>query len=123
MKRALRLTIATSAAALALLGLAACSSGGSATPVGSWGNTDARGEVSLEFAEDGSYSGSDGCNRVMGSWEADGDVFAIAPMASTMMACQDVEVWLVDPASVKNNGDTLVVLDASGAELGTLDRS
>lgn len=122
MKQVIRITLAASAVALAALGLAACSGGGTTSPVGSWG-TDAQGETSLEFADDGSYSGSDGCNRVMGSWEAAGNGFSIGPMASTMMACQGVDVWLLDPASVEVNGDTLVVLDSSGNELGTLDRN
>lgn len=121
MNRTLKTALATASVALVALGLTACSGGGSSSPVGSWG-TDAPGETSLEFAEDGSYSGSDGCNRVMGSWEADGDVFSVGPMATTMMACEGVDVWMVDPASVSVSGDTLSVRDASGAELGTLKR-
>lgn len=118
-----RIAIALSAAAVTALGISACSSASSTTPVGSWGDSSVRTETSLEFLEDGSFSGTDGCNRVMGSWKADGDAFTIAPMATTLMACQDVDVWLVDPASVQVNGDTLIVLDADGAELGSLERS
>lgn len=123
MKRTLKIALIGSATALVALGLAACSNGGSSGPVGAWGAPNAQGETSLEFADDGSYSGSDGCNRVMGNWKADGDGFAVSPMATTLMACEGVDVWLVDPASVKVTGDTLVVLDSGGAELGTLTRA
>jgi copper homeostasis protein (lipoprotein) len=34
-------------------------------------------------------SGSDGCNRLMGSFELDGDTLRLSRMASTMMACAD----------------------------------
>lgn len=122
MDRTLKIALASVSVALVSLGLSACSGGANDSPVGTWG-ADAPGETSLEFMDDGSYAGSDGCNRVMGSWEADGDVFSIAPMATTLMACEGVDVWLLDPAAVSVDGDTLTVLDAGGAELGSLKRN
>jgi heat shock protein HslJ len=123
MRLSLRTTVAAAAITFALTGLTACSSGASTSPVGVWGTPDTPGETSLEFADDGSYSGSDGCNRVLGSWESSGETITISPMATTMMACEGVEVWLVDPATVSVQGESLTVHDAAGAEIGTLTRN
>jgi len=41
----------------------------------------------LTFAEDGSVSGSGGCNRLNGSWELAGDDLTFGPFAATMMMC------------------------------------
>jgi putative lipoprotein len=41
----------------------------------------------LTFAEDGTVSGSGGCNRLNGSWELAGDDLTFGPFAATMMMC------------------------------------
>jgi heat shock protein HslJ len=113
-------------AALAMFGLTACAGGSSSDPaaavVGVWGERDTRGEPSLEFMEDGSYAGSDGCNNLMGSWTVEGDTIDLGVMASTMMACEGVDTWLVQGATAVVNGDTLEVKDEGGRQIGTLDR-
>ncbi|MFO1539083.1 MAG: META domain-containing protein [Chloroflexota bacterium] len=43
--------------------------------------------IDATFAADGSLSGSAGCNRFMGSYTLDGATIAIAPLATTRMAC------------------------------------
>lgn len=44
------------------------------------------------FGEDGSLSGSGGCNNFVGSFESDGvSQITISPLASTMMACPEPE--------------------------------
>lgn len=123
MKRSLRIALATSAVLLTGLGLAACSSAGSASVLGTWGTPDTRGEVSLEFTDDGRVAGSDGCNRVMGGWEADGNKITFSQMATTMMACPDIDVWFVDVAGATFNGDTLTVTNSSGDEIGSIERA
>ncbi len=46
--------------------------------------------VTLQFGQDGTVSGTDGCNRFSGSYTQDGTSLTIAqPLASTMMACPD----------------------------------
>ena len=46
--------------------------------------------VTLDFAADGTVSGSDGCNRFSTSFTQDGASLTIdQPMASTMMACEE----------------------------------
>lgn len=119
------------------LALAGCSSGPSSDPtsspdagssdavgiVGVWGDSDTRDAPSLVFAEDGSVSGTDGCNRLVGSWTADGDTVDFAPLASTRMACDGVDTWLSNGVSGTWDETSLVVVDESGAEIGTLERS
>ncbi|MGK9147034.1 META domain-containing protein [Plantibacter flavus] len=127
-------------AALLVLALSGCASGadggaGASTTapaaesgdavgiVGVWGDPDTQDAPSLVFAEDGKVTGTDGCNRLMGSWTADGDTVEFAPLASTRMACEGVDTWLSLGASGTWTDTSLVVLDESGAEIGTLERS
>jgi len=123
MKRTIR-PLLLAAAAVAALTLAACSSGGAneASVVGTWATPDAQGEPSLTFEEDGSYSGTDGCNRVGGQWSADGSTIDLGNMVSTMMYCEGVDTWLVNAGSAELSGDTLTFSDRDGAEIGTLTR-
>ncbi len=133
----LRMSIATAAVALATLGLAACSNAGDAGTgtdtsdapidqaiIGVWGDPNGEGEASLEFTEDGKVSGTDGCNRLTGGWEAKGDKVTLGPLASTKMFCEGVDTWLSGVETVTiSQGQTLVVADTSGTEIGTLKRS
>lgn len=88
---------------------------------GTWG-VEAQGEPHLVLAEDGRVSGSDGCNRLTGTWELVEDQVALSPLASTMMACEGVETWLGGAETLDIDGDTMHVLDGQGEELGTLER-
>ncbi len=44
--------------------------------------------VTAEFADDGTLTGSAGCNSYNGSYEVLGDTMTIGPLASTRMACE-----------------------------------
>lgn len=77
----------------------------------------------LELSKDGTVSGTDGCNRLMGSWTFDGSRISFEPLASTRMACQGVDTWLAAAASATLEGDTLAVFDADGKPIGSLVRS
>lgn len=92
------------------------------SPVGSWGE-DAPSRPHLTFTEDGRVAGTDGCNLLRGEWEADGATIEFDLMASTRMACLDVDDWLRSVAAARIDGDTMHLRDASGAEIGTLERS
>ena len=120
--------VATGGIALALaFALSGCAPatvpGSSASPgaVGTWG-TEAQGEPNLTLAEDGSVSGTDGCNRLMGSWTQEGTTIEFGEIASTMMFCEGVDTWLLDVSTATIDGTTLRVMDADGAEIGTLAR-
>ena len=43
--------------------------------------------ITAKFGQDGTLSGSSGCNTYSGSYQLDGDQLQIGPLASTMMAC------------------------------------
>ena len=124
MNRKLRASVFTAALTLTAFGLAGCSSPQPQTVVGMWGVPETPGETSLEFTEEGSYSGSDGCNVVGGQWEleSDGKTVDLGVMHSTLMYCEDVDVWLVDPATAEIDGDKMVIRNSAGDELGTLER-
>lgn len=90
--------------------------------VGTWGE-GAENQPQLVLSEDGSLGGTDGCNRLFGSWEQHGDVVSFGEVGSTMMACPDVQTWLAGLDSARVYGDTLHVVNASGIEIGTLVRA
>lgn len=113
-----RLTIPLAATAALLLALAGCAAEAS-TAQGEWGST-AQGKPNLQLLEDGSLSGSDGCNRLVGQWsEADGTV-EFTNVASTMMACENVDTWLSALATGEVDGGKLVVFNEDGDQIGEL---
>jgi heat shock protein HslJ len=91
--------------------------------VGVWSQTGAEPEVSLELLDDGTVTGTDGCNRMNGTWEIDDSTVEFGQMSSTMMACEDVDTWLSGVSSATVSGDELTVLDEGDAEIGTLQRT
>lgn len=126
MNRTLRTALATAAVALAAFGLTACGASNDATdssPVGVWGTPDAPGEPSLTFSDDGSFSGTDGCNRLAGEWTAEGSTIDLGEMITTLMACEDVDTWLSNAATAEVSSSKLTVLDRSGTEIGELARN
>jgi META domain len=80
----------------------------------------------VELAADGTYTGSDGCNRTRGPWSAGLDgTLHVGPGPSTRMACPDmvaVPSWFTLAARLRFDGAELVLLDAGGAELGRVVR-
>lgn len=119
------LRMARTAAAVVSLALGGCTggSGGSTTDVeGTWGSTT-QSSPNLTFAPDGTVTGTDGCNRLTGSWSVDGDVVRIERLASTEMYCEGVDTWLSNASHVALEGTSLRVSDANGSRIGTLERS
>jgi heat shock protein HslJ len=82
-------------------------------------------EVTALFGDDGSVSGSGGCNRFSGTYMVDGDALSLSPLASTKMACADhvmaEERVFLDGmgrvASFTIDGAQLTLLDGSEAPL------
>jgi heat shock protein HslJ len=72
------------------------------------------GEATLLLGEDGTISGSTGCNRFSGGYELDGTTLTAGPLATTRMACEE--------ALMDQERAVLDVLDAGPLEL-TLDGS
>lgn len=122
----LALICGTAALALALSGCTgATDSAGSSTPspVGTWGVSNTEGQPYLELTDDGAVAGSDGCNRLVGTWEAGDAAIEFSPLASTMMACEGVETWLGGATGAVISGNTMTVTDASDKVIGTLEQN
>ena len=112
------------------LGLAGCSAstgaGGDASGAdvtGTWGTPDATGTPGLQLNGDDSVSGTDGCNRLVGTWSMSGDTIEFGTLASTLMACEGVDTWLNGASTATVDGSTMTVQDADGSEIGTLERA
>ncbi len=108
------------AAVMVVAALAGCSSSGSSF-TGTWGQ-DAPGQPSLTIKDDGTFSGTDGCNALSGKGTISGGTFTFGLFASTTKACEGVQPWLnlADTATV--DGTTLTVYKSSGTKIGTLDK-
>lgn len=113
--------------AIALVGasivalMSGCATG--VTVAGTWGDAAVSSEPSLELSENGKLTGTDGCNRLVGEYEASGNTITFKQVASTMMFCEQIDTWLsrLDTATV--SGDTMTVFDVDSQEIGTLNRA
>lgn len=90
--------------------------------LGLW-SSDEPGEPHLEFGEDGTFSGSDGCNGIGGEYFADQGAVRVQLGASTLKACADIDDWLRGISTVTVDGDTMQVVNENGDEIGQLQRS
>jgi hypothetical protein len=103
------------------------------TPVGDltgrWVPTDDVGSrpAYVEFAADGTWTGSDGCTGTGGSWLAgpDGAFLATAWSVMTFVACPGVGVapQVGGARRIGTDGATVVLLDADGAPVGHFRRA
>ena len=118
--RRIHRSAAVLAAVLLLAGCAGTPSG--AAVVGRWGSTSS-GQPNLDIESDGTFSGTDGCNRLSGQGQIDGDEITFGSIASTMMACEGVDTWLSKAATGNVSGDSMTVLDDRGSTIGTLKKS
>lgn len=113
--------LAMAAVVGAALVLSACASGapGDPDPVGTWGESG-DGQPQLVLEEGGTLHGTDGCNRLVGTWEESGGVIIFGPLAGTRMFCEGADTWLSDATSAKIVSGTLELLDNKNTEIGTL---
>ncbi|BBG00176.1 MULTISPECIES: META domain-containing protein [Pseudonocardia] len=86
---------------------------------GHWYPADgtAQGRAFAEFAADGSWTGSDGCNGQSGTWALEDDgAFTGAAGMSTMIGCENVPVafWIDDAVLAEIDDGDLVLHDAAG---------
>lgn len=89
--------------------------------LGTWVST-ARGRPELVFEASGTVRGSDGCNRILSTYEATETGARIAPFVTTMMACIGVDQWLAGVAAVTLDNGVLRVADIAGDAIGELRR-
>ena len=107
-------------AVMVVAALAGCSSSGSSF-TGTWGS-NATGQPNLTIKDDGTFSGTDGCNALSGKGTISGDTFTFGPFASTTKACEGVTPWLNLAHTATVSGNTLTVYKNGGAKIGTLDK-
>ena len=88
--------------------------------------------VTAIFEEDGTLSGSGGCNSYTGSWETDENSIEIGPLASTAMACAEPDVMdqetrylaaLQEADTYRVDATTLEMFDAEGTRLVQYQRA
>lgn len=71
--------------------------------------------------DNGSVSGTDGCNGIGSTYTVDGNVADVEPFVSTMMACPGpTSDWLQGMSTVHHFGVLLVVHGEDGSVLGML---
>lgn len=98
-------------------------------PVGTWvidQSFDSPEQPYVSFAQDNTWSASDGCNRVQGTWQlaADGTLSTTSD-PQTMMACDGAQLPLAVSRGtrVEVDGDTLVIHSSFDSTETTLVRS
>ncbi|MFF2050774.1 META domain-containing protein [Leifsonia sp. NPDC058194] len=106
------------AAVAAVVALSGCSSSASSF-TGTWGSSSS-GQPNLTITDDGSFSGTDGCNAMSGKGTISGDTFTFGPFASTLKACDGVNPWLSRANTAKISDGDLVVYANGGEKVGTL---
>ncbi|KAA1013826.1 META domain-containing protein [Pseudonocardia sp. EV170527-09] len=77
----------------------------------------AQGRAFAEFAPDGTWTGSDGCNGQSGEWTLGGDGALRATAGpSTLIGCENVPVarWVSGAVRVETDGDALLLHPAAG---------
>ncbi len=113
------------AAATLITACATPGAGSSTAPdfVGVWGDSAASDTPWIDFADDGTLTGRDGCNSLRGEYSTQDGAVRISFGLSTLKGCPGVDTWLRHAATAQANGDTLIVFDHGGDEIGTLERN
>src|SRR5699024_3244545 len=89
---------------------ASASDDASVAPTGRWTSPEA-GDPYLEFLDDGSLEGSDGCNAIATTWEVEGDEIVIDSFMTTQKACSGVDTWLSKASTATIEGNVMKVED------------
>lgn len=96
--------------------------------VGTWtidATFDSPEQPFLAIAEDGTWTASDGCNRVQGTWELGEEGELVTESGpSTLMACEGAQLPLAmtEANSVETDGENLVIISSSESTVTTLVR-
>ena len=93
--------------------------------IGSWTSADP-GDPFLEFHTDGTFSGSDGCNGVGGTYEIEpgAELIPLDRAPSTLIACPGIDDWLRAVEFVTVDADDyLQAYDGDEAHIGQMYRA
>lgn len=121
-------TAAGALIAVGVLGLAGCASmagdDSGIDAVGTWGDPSEEHAAYLSLDQDGTLTGSDGCNRLKGSWKLNpADQIQFEQVATTLMACEGVDTPLAGLDVATISGDTMTVFGEADAQIATLERT
>lgn len=91
-------------------------------PVGYWAERRTSTSPFLSLAADGTFTGSDGCNTLVGSWTfTDDEQIVFGETASTLVACEGVDTWLNQAATARVQANVMSVQSADGTVIGQLE--
>jgi heat shock protein HslJ len=76
-------------------------------------------DATLTFGEDGTLTGTTGCNQLGGDYTVEGDQITFGPIVSTLIACPDLQMAqedamhqvLMDTATLNIEGNTLTIIN------------
>ena len=90
-------------------------------PIGYWVESATPAAPFLSIQADGTYSGNDGCNVIVGGWEqADDEAILFTHGVSTLMACEGVDTWLNQAVKGRVRAGVMTLESAEGTVLGQL---
>ncbi|WP_181397113.1 META domain-containing protein [Cryobacterium arcticum] len=90
-------------------------------PIGYWVESATPQAPFLSIQADGTYSGNDGCNVILGNWEqADDEAILLTDGVSTLMACEGVDTWLNQAVKGNVRSGVMTLQAEDGTVLGQL---
>lgn len=90
-------------------------------PIGYWAEEATPDAPFLAIRANGTYSGSNGCNTLIGTWVSRGsNAVRLVRGGSTLKACDDTDTWLEKAVLGTANGGTLTLRDQGGVVIGHL---
>lgn len=90
-------------------------------PIGYWVAARTPDAPFLNFSADGTYSGSDGCNTLLGDWEYEADVVTFSAGATTLKYCEGVDDWLSGAVKGIIRSGVMGLQNADGLVIGQLE--
>ncbi|PJJ63586.1 heat shock protein HslJ [Compostimonas suwonensis] len=91
-------------------------------PIGYWVARTTSTSPFLSISADRSFTGSDGCNTISGTWEStEAETITLTMGASTLMACDGVDQWLNQAATGRVRAGVMTMEAADGTVLGQLN--
>lgn len=108
------------ALAAGVLALGACSAAAEQGAAGTWASTGP-GAPTVTLVDDGTFSGTDGCNRISGSWEQEGSEVTFSDAITTLMACDGIP-GSSGLAAGTTAGTAMTLTAEDGTELDVLTR-
>ncbi|GHD46790.1 META domain-containing protein [Mycetocola manganoxydans] len=108
------------------IGVSSCSQqdpfiGSDALPLGRWVETDGENAAFLAIGSKGTFTGSDGCNTLTGTWEvADDGSIRFPATVATERWCEGMDPWLGSAVEGRVVDGVMTLESEDGTVLGEL---